>query len=1023
MINIFQRKSRVIYILIIVGLILTLIIPVGSRVLAQEDMKHFSFVSSIYTSEFGVENPDGIAYSPDADSFIVWGADGNIHAIASKEEIGGQVTLPQNAENHLAVAFDQYSKSLFVLGAGNAEVSKIAMKPGGLPALSSEATRFNIESVAPESVGGMTFDPATGRLFILDTNKSQILIVSPHPVHGFDGVSAVRDNRIRRVNLNPSSQAALRGIAFNPNDGHLYVSNPQEQRIYELTEAGQQLSIYDIRDLHIEDPSALLFAPSRDSTDDPNIMDLYLLDSGHVSGLDSTLYTDQRSTLQRGQIVELSLQAPATLPPGTTLLPSTLVRTFDTSVWNHPSPDPSGIDYWPLTGRFLISDSEIEESVNGHPPVYWHGFNIFLSTLAGSLTGNCTTFTSDPVDVPPTYNNFSNEPTGVAINPTNNHIFFSNDGSNSRVFEVGPGTDNVYCTSDDTVTRTLVATLYGATDAEDVAYGNNRLFIADGINAEVYVIPLGANGVLGGGDDGPVTHFDTASLGFHDLEGIGYNSDAGTLFIVSTVGSENYLGEVTTSGTLVHAYDLSFMGTQGNLRSDVTYAPSSQNPAVKSIYIVSRGVDNNADRFENDGRVWEIRISTPVPTATPTLAPGSAHAKVYIGGALQNEYNISPQSSLKQSYDGVNDGPVIVQSTNGRNIVASERVAYFNGSNWTSHSELMGLPANQLTTSYIFPWYNNADINSQLRFANIGSASTTVRVYVGGILKGSYPLLPNESTRVSYNNLNDGPVNIQSSGNVPIIASLRVAYTSNGGATWPSFSEMMGLPANKLSNSYIFPWYNNKDLNSQLRFANVGTSQTTVTVRVGNQVKGNYTLLPNESQRVSYSGLDGGPVRVTSSNGVKIIASLRVAYTPNGGATWTNFSELMGLPVASLSSRYSFPIYNNVNFDTQLRFGNVGTAPTTVTVLINGVVKGTYTLSPNQSQRVSYSGLDSGPVVISSSGGVPIIASERVAYFNGSRWTSFSEMMGLPQSQLTTTYIFPWYNNVDLDTQLRFGVP
>jgi hypothetical protein len=37
--------------------------------------------------------------------------------------------------------------------------------------------------------------------------------------------------------------------------------------------------------------------------------------------------------------------------------------------------------------------------------------------------------------------------------------------------------------------------------------------------------------------------------------------------------------------------------------------------------------------------------------------------------------------------------------------------------------------------------------------------------------------------------------------------------------------------------------------------------------------------------------------------------------------------------------------------------------------------------------------------------------------------TSFSEMMALPASQLDTTYWLPWYNNLDLDTQLRFGVP
>ena len=49
-----------------------------------------------------------------------------------------------------------------------------------------------------------------------------------------------------------------------------------------------------------------------------------------------------------------------------------------------------------------------------------------------------------------------------------------------------------------------------------MAYGNNTVYIAGGDDAEVYIIPLGPNGVLGGGDDGPMTHFDTASLGFSD---------------------------------------------------------------------------------------------------------------------------------------------------------------------------------------------------------------------------------------------------------------------------------------------------------------------------------------------------------------------------------------------------------------------------------------------------------------------------------------------------------------------------
>ena len=399
--------------------------------------------------------------------------------------------------------------------------------------------------------------------------------------------------------------------------------------------------------------------------------------------------------------------------------------------------------------------------------------------------------------------------------------------------------------------------------------------------------------------------------------------------------------------------------------------------------------------------------------------------EVYIGGNLQESYKLGSSQSTSGTYANVNNGPVQIVSMNNTPIIASERVAYSNGSAWTSFAELMGLPQSQLTTTYVMPWYNNVDLNSQLRFGNVGSSSTTITVSVGGVAKGSYTLAPSQSTRVSYVGLNNGPVVVQSSGGVPIIASERVAYTPDGGTTWTSFAELMGLPSSQLTTTYVMPWYNNVDLNSQLRFGNVGSSSTTITVYVAGVVQGSYTLAPNQSTRISYTGLNNGPVVVQSSGGVPIIASERVAYTPDGGTTWTSFSELMGLPSSQLTTKYVMPIYDNVDVNDQLRFGNVGSSSTTVTVTVGGVVQGSYTLAPSQSTRISYTGLNNGPMVIQSSGSVPIIASKRVAYSpdGGTTWTSFAEMMGLPASQLSTTYVLPWYNNVDLNSQLRFGVP
>jgi hypothetical protein len=366
----------------------------------------------------------------------------------------------------------------------------------------------------------------------------------------------------------------------------------------------------------------MTFAPSVDNTDDPGIQDLFILDSNSASS----------------KIVEVSFQAPAALPSGTTLLPASLVRIIDTSsaAWNPSSPDPSGVDYWPLTGRLLITDSEVDEM---RP--YWAGANVFDATTSGTLVRTCNTIA------------YTEEPTGIAINPHNNHIFISSD-SGDIVFEISLGADGKYCTADDIVTATNVGTLYGVGDAEDVAYGNNTLFIAGGADAEVYRVPLGANGVLGGGDDGPMTHFDTNRLGFSDTEAIGFNHAAGTLFIASPKRTEKYLGETTVTGTLVRAYDLTLMGDMGNIRSDVAYAPGSQNPAIRSIYIAARGVDNDSNRNENDGKVWEISIGSgpggPTPTPPPPVPPNAS--TWYIRGIGSFVFGSEGDTPVPADYNG-----------------------------------------------------------------------------------------------------------------------------------------------------------------------------------------------------------------------------------------------------------------------------------------------------------------------------------------------------------------------------------
>jgi hypothetical protein len=254
---------------------------------------------------------------------------------------------------------------------------------------------------------------------------------------------------------------------------------------------------------------------------------------------------------------------------------------------------------------------------------------------------------------------------------------------------------------------------------------------------------------------------------------------------------------------------------------------------------------------------------------------------------------------------------------------------------------------------------------------------------------------------------------------VNIITTHRFAWQANG--VYTSITEMLGLPVGKLTDSYVFPWYNNKTMDTQLRIGNVGDATTTITVKIGGQVVDTFDLAKDTGKRPSYVNVNSGPVEVSSSGGVPIIVTERQAWKVNG--VYTSYAEMMGLPSADLTNTYIFPWYNNKTMNTELRVGNVGGADTTITVKIAGSVVETFDLVKDASARKYYTNVNSGPMEVSSSGGVNIITTHRFAWQANGVYTSITEMLGLPYGLLTDSYVFPWYNNKTMDTQLRIGVP
>ncbi|HSD49239.1 MAG TPA: hypothetical protein VLE71_05345, partial [Actinomycetota bacterium] len=454
--------------------------------------------------DVGMTNPAGLTFSPTASLFFVLPR--GLEAPESETELGmitlapdpaGTIRLGVEVADPVNLAFDAMANRLVLLDTERQAL--VAMPAGPDGRLSPERmVRLDLGHAGLGAAQGLTVDPASGRLFVLDAVGSRIVRLEPDA-----------GPFLSEIDLAPLGAATLRGIAFDPTTRHLHVLDPRALVLYELTEAGAVVATRDLSAFELRDPQGMTFGPSGDTTDDPAELSLYLADRGEPTGA-----PEARGFAETGKIVELTLLAPRALRPSfatAPLEPAVAVRTIATSAFSPPSPDPSGIAYLPHVGTLLISDGEVNEM-----PIFV-GVNLFEMTTAGMLVSTSVTLPH------------SDEPVGLTYNPSNGHLFSSDDTGTRSVYEWDPGADGLYGTSDDLVTSFATAP-FGSSDPEGVTYDVSQgvLFVVDGVNAEVYRIAPGPNGLFDGGDD-VVTHFDTQGFGLTDPEGIAWDSDYGHL--------------------------------------------------------------------------------------------------------------------------------------------------------------------------------------------------------------------------------------------------------------------------------------------------------------------------------------------------------------------------------------------------------------------------------------------------------------------------------------------------------------
>jgi len=403
--------------------------------------------------------------------------------------------------------------------------------------------------------------------------------------------------RILRQPIYGASGHDLRGLARWPGTGLLYTYDQDTEQVLGVTRSGRVVRVLDASTLELCNVTGLAVAPSADATDSPAIQHVYFADAGDPSVL--------------GRVIEASFATEATVTANN--VTGTLVRTVDTSAFNPPSPDPSGLAFLPGADRLFIADGEVDEMG------IFQGKNFFATTRTGSVTD---TTVSQP---------WSNEPVGVGYNPGNDHLFVSDDDQ-KEVYELVAGTDGRFGTSDDVITHFDTNT-HGNTDPEGIEYDTAvpAIWSADGVNTQVFRYRAGPDGKVGTSDD-IRSNFDVAAYGARDPEGMAYDPVRDTILIVDDGSKTIY--EMDRTGALLNTISIAGYGVVA--AAGLTVAPGSSDPTQRNYYVVARGLDNDSHPTENDGKMYEFSATLP-PVGTTNQAPlanaGPDQTIVLPGGA------------------------------------------------------------------------------------------------------------------------------------------------------------------------------------------------------------------------------------------------------------------------------------------------------------------------------------------------------------------------------------------------------
>ena len=520
--------------------------PPASGVETLESWSGLKLVRTMELDKIGFSGPTGLDWNERLGALVATESTNGrsrVTAFTGDEKLIGRVRLPRNVDAGGLVVDPRSGRATVVAETGSVSVGRGNLRRSAPNLLASGLPDLPDPEGLTYSRDGELVALVDGALLRID-----------------------EDGGVDRAQVDVPSSHQLRGLTSHPQRPELFTLDVTAQELLALDEDGNVLIAYAADEVDLIDVQDIAFAPSGDPTDDPSVQRLFIADAGKPGAVGVVLET----TLE-----QYGLAANHVIPPSD-------IRVVATSSYNPPSPDPSGVAYLSGSDRLFISDGEVDEMS------IYAGANLFQTTRAGALQ---TTGTTLP---------WSEEPVGVGYNPLNNHLFLSDDDPND-VFELTAGADGRFGTPDDG--RTTFNVQDEVLDPEGIDYdaATNSLWYAGGEASDLHRQQAGSDGQFGTSDD-VWTHWDSGIFGLQDPEGLGVDSVRGTILVLDDASQTIY--ELDRNAALLNTIDIS--ATNSDAAAGLAVGPSTTGSG-RSFYVVARGVDNNSDPNENDGRLYEIR--------------------------------------------------------------------------------------------------------------------------------------------------------------------------------------------------------------------------------------------------------------------------------------------------------------------------------------------------------------------------------------------------------------------------------